>query len=388
VASLTATWRYYVSGQHIATRVGDELYYSAKPPFGTLPDPTAQSSQGSTSLTLANADGTPAGYVLYDGYGGVLTATLPATLTAQGVITDPDTGLVYLGEGRWYDPALGRPLQPNPAGGPPTVPQALNRYAATPLGQPGVAEGVIGYQPGVLEKGLFKTGLTYLVNQSRNALIANLTAEQPTGLVDVTVRGLRGSVPKSLRLVVTGETIEELTLSESYRALTTPGPLLARLFVAGRVARDLGRRLLGRETIWQTMEGRILESDLGSLGPDVEVLAATPVTKAALPGLPVFLLKHGIGLGWAVGLSFAIQYGFDLSNPYLTGSQRWARGGVAVIGGGILGYAPATGAAAAWGGPAGILVGFGWGLLWFGGIQPMIFKDAHFAPSRRLAPLH
>jgi hypothetical protein len=62
-----------------ATRVGDELC-----PTYTLPDPT----------------GTLAGYVLYDGYGGVLTSTLPATLTAQGVITDPDTGLVYLGDGR------------------------------------------------------------------------------------------------------------------------------------------------------------------------------------------------------------------------------------------------------------------------------------------------
>ena len=28
--------------------------------------------------------------------------------------------------------------QPNPAGGPPTIPQALNRYAATAVGQPGV----------------------------------------------------------------------------------------------------------------------------------------------------------------------------------------------------------------------------------------------------------
>jgi hypothetical protein len=72
-----------------ATRVGDELC-----PTYTLPDPTG------ASLTLANADGTLAGYVLYDGYGGVLTSTLPATLTAQGVITDPDTGLVYLGDGR------------------------------------------------------------------------------------------------------------------------------------------------------------------------------------------------------------------------------------------------------------------------------------------------
>ncbi len=140
----------------LATRVGNELYCSAKPPFGTLPDPTAQSSQGSTSLTLANADGSLAGYVVYDGYGGVLTSTLPATLTAQGIITDPDTGLVYLGEGRYYDPALGRRLQPDPAGGPPTVPQALNRYAATPLGQPGVAEGAEQANPLVAaaEKGL------------------------------------------------------------------------------------------------------------------------------------------------------------------------------------------------------------------------------------------
>jgi hypothetical protein len=42
---------------------------------------------------------------------------------------------------RTGDPALGRPLQPNPVGGPPTVPQALNHYAATSLPQVlGVAE--------------------------------------------------------------------------------------------------------------------------------------------------------------------------------------------------------------------------------------------------------
>jgi hypothetical protein len=55
--------------QQLAAHVGDELYY--------IPlDPTAQSSQGNTSLTLANADGTSDGYVLYDGYSGTLTATL------------------------------------------------------------------------------------------------------------------------------------------------------------------------------------------------------------------------------------------------------------------------------------------------------------------------
>ena len=40
--------------KQLATRVEDELYY-------TQPEPTG------TSLTLVNADGTLAGYVLYDG---------------------------------------------------------------------------------------------------------------------------------------------------------------------------------------------------------------------------------------------------------------------------------------------------------------------------------
>lgn len=48
---------------------------------------------------------------------------MSAALAGQGVLTDPDTGLVYQGNGRYYDPALGRPRQPNPFGGVPTVPQ-------------------------------------------------------------------------------------------------------------------------------------------------------------------------------------------------------------------------------------------------------------------------
>jgi hypothetical protein len=97
---------------------------------------------------MTKANGDEVGHVLYDAYGAVLTSTLPATLTTtlagSGDVPDPDTGLIYLGAGRWYDPALGRPLQPNPVGGPPTLPQALNRYSATPWGPPGVAEGVGG----------------------------------------------------------------------------------------------------------------------------------------------------------------------------------------------------------------------------------------------------
>ncbi len=60
-----------------------------------------------------------AGRMVYDGYGMPLTNTLPLTLTGT-LAGHPDaaTGLVHLGDGRWYssttlragDPALGRPL--------------------------------------------------------------------------------------------------------------------------------------------------------------------------------------------------------------------------------------------------------------------------------------
>ncbi|MFQ5580759.1 MAG: hypothetical protein ACE5FZ_09105 [Nitrospiria bacterium] len=118
----------------LAVRSGDELYYALNDPTGT-------------SLILTDESGAEAGRVLYDGYGGVLSSTLSVTLTnvlaGQGAIGDPATGLVHLGNGRYYDPSLGRPLQPNPLGGPPAVPQALNRYAATSLGPVGVAETVV-----------------------------------------------------------------------------------------------------------------------------------------------------------------------------------------------------------------------------------------------------
>ncbi len=100
-----------------------------------------------TSLVLVDGNGDEAGRMVYDGFGMVMENTLTAELT--GALLDmPDaaTGLVHLGGGRWYDPALGRPLQPNSAGGPPTVPQALNRYAATPMGQPGVYAAAVSSQ--------------------------------------------------------------------------------------------------------------------------------------------------------------------------------------------------------------------------------------------------
>jgi hypothetical protein len=126
------TKHYYAGDRRIATRVNGEVYY-------TLPDPTG------LSLTLVDESGNDARHILYDAFGGVLTNTITTTVAAAlGSLPEADTGLVHLGGGRYYDPALGRPLQPNPIGGPPTVPQALNRYTATSVGQLGVTKAIAG----------------------------------------------------------------------------------------------------------------------------------------------------------------------------------------------------------------------------------------------------
>jgi hypothetical protein len=143
------------------------LYVFGPSWFYTLPDPTGarlivnDRSALRNPLTIHNSP------LPSDAYSGVLeqdlSPELEAALAGQGAITDTATGLVHLGGGRFYDPALGRPLQPNPIGGPPTAPQALNRYAATPVGQPGVGEAA---QSGnqllsTFEKSVFKSALTY-----------------------------------------------------------------------------------------------------------------------------------------------------------------------------------------------------------------------------------
>lgn len=122
------TKRYYAGGQLLATRVDGTLYYGLNDPTGT-------------SFTVTDDAGGFVGRIVYDGYGAELVNTLPAVLgqTLPGA-PDAATGLVHQGNGRYYDPRLGRPLQPNRANMPATLPQALNRYTAMPFGQPGVFE--------------------------------------------------------------------------------------------------------------------------------------------------------------------------------------------------------------------------------------------------------
>jgi RHS repeat-associated protein len=71
------------------------------------------------------------GRVQYDPYGEVLTSTLPVTLTDRlftGQRFDSSTGLYYY-NARYYDPHLGRFIQPDTLVPDPLNPQAWNRFS-------------------------------------------------------------------------------------------------------------------------------------------------------------------------------------------------------------------------------------------------------------------
>ena len=89
-----------------------------------------QDHLGST-VAVSDVAGQAVGRVQYDPYGEVLTSTLPVTLTDRlftGQRLDSSTGLYYY-NARYYDPHLGRFIQPDTLVPNPLNPQAWNRFS-------------------------------------------------------------------------------------------------------------------------------------------------------------------------------------------------------------------------------------------------------------------
>jgi RHS repeat-associated protein len=305
---------------------------------------------------MTKANGDEVGHVLYDGYGAVLTSTLPATLTTtlagSGDVPDPDTGLVYLGAGRYYDPALGRPLQPDPIGGPPTLPQALNRYSATPWGAPGVAEGA--------------NANSFLISWSRD----NWYRQASSGLV--------ACATCVLKEIKTTEFLFRPHYTVGEKSWSTAG-----LF--RQVGRDLYQSL-DDGTIYTTDDllfGTFLATDL-----DVRWTGSRLVDNA----LKKLLAKSAGRIAFNLGVAVVLDVGFEgfeyatgtgrWANPYWTPNQKLRQAGVAIVGDLAIVVAIAVWNPELW---IAIPVYFAGSLIW-GAIHPVI-APGQFVEHRDLAPL-
>ncbi len=329
-----------------------------------------------------------------------LTNTLPLTLT--GTLSghpDAATGLVHLGGGRWYPsttlragyPALGRPLQPNTAGGPPirqaqgppTLPQALNRYAATPLGQPGVYQAADS------------SPVLRLLESSRNQ-VPGLLAGPPTTAVALHLwaQTIYTTAPTGIGRIALEGSARKLTWNylDEFISLERVSSRLADgfwgrpfsyIFRSARI-----RTMIGRAYIGSTADDFArFQARLGQRGITVNLLShefgevvdavATSASRSAAEKLGGAL---GVGVGGLINAG--IQYAYDYDNPYLTGWQKAQRAGVS----GGLGVIAGT-AGLLIGGPVGVGVAFGLGVAFELGIAPRVFEFLGAIPVRDLAPL-
>ena len=331
-----------------------------------------------------HADGTLAGHTLYDAYGGVLSSTVPATLT--NVLTklpEADTGLVHLGGGRYYDPSLGRPLQPNSAGGLPGVPQSLNRYAASSLGQPGVGSGEAGnaviYQllqagvnqaPGIIAGGLIDLAATATFRTE----IVEQIALRPTGrlIAEFSEIGVGNGQPL-IPALAGGNLSPRLNRLAQFMAHNTT-PFATRTQISARQYAAFLRHFGG--SVDDFAEGATAFLSAGATVRMVgsELQRTTVRTVAIRP------VRTGMGFARALGvttaasglISFGVQGYLDYGDPFLTPGQKFRRSLVsgltssgAALTGGIAGFY--------FGGPIGFGVGLGLGIasdLW---LSPLIF---------------
>jgi hypothetical protein len=286
----------------------------------TLLDPTG------ASLTLINEQGGEIGHILYNAFGGVLSENLSpeleAALADQGTLDDPDTGLIHLGSGRWYDPSLGRPLQPNPVGGPPMLPQALNRYAATPLGQPGVAQGATseGYNWAPDTFGILKGAA--LDAASLSPVVVGYSY---TGQANIAVQASRSAltrkIPKALRSSFGDlNPTSKSSIYERTAQIVLEGSTEAELRLA---AKELEATLIAALPSRGAWKAKVLS----------EVLIDSVAQEVKLGRFFSFkVLKAGLGPVFDAGIGGYLQYLDDRDNPYLTPIQKGFRAGIAGTG--------------------------------------------------------
>ena len=293
----------------------DTLYYLHADPAHTM-------------LSVSDAQGNSQGHLWYDPHGSVLSSTLPVTLTEQLLSSqglDSRLGLVYHGDGRYYDPAIAHTLQPDPFGGVPQLPQTLNRYAVPTTG------AVVGQAAGGWSPLLSATGSEALETGAGMALGAYANSIRLSGYLYVQAN-------------------EALLGRAGYQSLFTrmnrPGQGRSAWYVSRRVTRGGGRtyRVVGTDEVIDlaALERAVVSNRWPVHYPLDEPFSALGVSALDDTALKRWL-RSGWGdffSGWGIELVFAIpELIAPLRNPYFNTEQRVVQ--TIVTGGGTLASAGA-----------------------------------------------
>jgi len=225
--------------------------------------------------------------------------------------------------------------QPNPAGGPPTIPQALNRYAATAVGQPGVYQAA--------DEDLF---VSLLGATGQNALSAG---------GGMALSAYAYNLTGELFIQANNQLLARAGYQHLFRRVLPPGRGNSAFYYTGLV-KSAGNRTYQTLATDQLINLAHLEAQVASKRwpvryPGGEAFEALDdnVTKQFLrTGSGEFLAGFGINLLLA-GPDLAAPW----QNPYFSRGQRLAQNAVTVSG------AAASAGAAVWVGNLAVASGIG-----------------------------
>jgi hypothetical protein len=282
---------------------------------------------------LTDDAGAVVGRAFYDAYGGVISNTIPLTLTDrlyEGRPFDAATDLVYHGAGKYCDPQLGQRLQPNPSGGPPLLPQSLNRYAVPPV------QSVVGQATG---RGLAETA----TDMSVDILVDSAAWAAGKGLDPAFGAVWSHLAPRMGHLEVTANSalIERAGYENLFEAVGRPGRGKSTRFRSTRLIRKVDAPTL-MDDIEPNLQNAVKSKRWGfkGLGFVEDFPLAQGILYKERPGLFYGKFK-GADLveGPIVGFFFdtGLEYARLANNPYLTTGQKWKRAGIVGITGAMYG---------------------------------------------------
>ncbi len=263
---------------------------------------------------------------------------------------------------------LGRPLQPNPATAPPTLSQALNRYAATPVGQPGVASA--SYQQSGNSR---VSNLQYLLNSTKGESIeGTLSLGIGIGLDQLT------STSGFLIIKANNSLLGRAGYQDLFGKTVSLGRGRSSIFTSVRVT-PIGNRSFraiesGRIIDLAHLESKVKTQRWGVGYPNRQAFGA--VDDTIFKRLLRSELGSELSTGAIVEIAFAIpELAAPWQDPYLSQSQRVGQNFVTVTGVaaqiGVGAYVGTT-----FGGPVGFVVGVGTGVViggfWDYAVKPTV----------------
>jgi hypothetical protein len=295
---------------------------------------------------------------------------------------DADAGLVYVGDGRWYDAALSVFLQPDPFGGAPEAPESLNRYAAPGVSTLPTLGSVPGGGRGYANLTIGYTGLIATLSEINSTLNFN-SGKAGLGLIIADKLA-----PRLLKASLVERLVEEKVLKRIPRYARLEKVIGAGLGATGVVQNRIGNNALFRtsdrffswlyklNTSW-IEETRLVPKIVPSDAPLGRLAGWLAKDRW---GLPAPMADLGVGLVIDVGIQAVFDFGM-LWRGELTGRQYAGRLGVEAFGS-LASWGAGTVVAGAFGGPVGVIAAIAASVIYDLAFKPILYNWLNLNPRR------